>query len=426
MTENKGPDITQDDAPVSNQKVGSLLPPAKIHLFSDDLETLNLFHALGEDWRFGRINMAIRGDNVVQAIEHYSRRKSPTLILIQTEETGADFEEKLASLAEYCDEGTAAIVIGPVNDVQLYRHLTSIGVSDYLVAPLKTEDLVEAVANSLQNIVGAVDSHLMAFLGVKGGVGTTSVAAMAGQILSHHMKQKTLVIDAAGAGSNLWSHFGFTPSGTLIEAARAVVDNDDDALNRLIVKSSDNLHVLNSGTENIMDNPVATQAYEMMLDHFLSTYPNVVADISNSRIQITRLVLSRTNSIGLVTTPRVPDLSQAKLLIKAIREMPGGESKNIQIFVNKSGASKHDIPVNDIKEALGVETITEIPWNADMFGHSENTGEALFSGDAFTKIQNEITPVLGSMTGLSGFEDDMKVQMNNSLLSLFNKLRGGA
>ena len=291
----------------ANPKVGGLLPPAKIHLFSDDLDTLNLFHALGEDWRFGRVSMGIRGDNLDQAIDHYARRKSPTLVIIQTEDTGAEFEQKLANLAELCDENTAAIIIGPVNDVQLYRHLTAIGISDYLVAPLESENFVEAIASSLQNIVGAVDSRLMTFIGAKGGVGTTSVAAMAADVLSNHFKAKTLILDAAGAKSTLWNHFAFSPAGTLIEAARAVVDNDKDALNRLIVKKSDTLHVLNTGTENIFDNPVATQAYELLLDYFLAIYPYVILDTSNAPIQIIRMAANRSHNITLVATPHVTD-----------------------------------------------------------------------------------------------------------------------
>ena len=39
-------------------------------------------------------------------------------------------------------------MIGPVNDVQLYRHLTGMGISDYLVRPVESEHLVEALANA--------------------------------------------------------------------------------------------------------------------------------------------------------------------------------------------------------------------------------------------------------------------------------------
>ena len=425
MNEDKGAiEETQTQAP--QQKVGSLLPPAKIHLFSDDLETLNLFHALGEDWRFGRVNMGIRGDNLDEAIEHYARRKSPTLILIQTEATGDAFEEKLGQLAEYCDEGTAAIVIGPENDVQLYRHLLSIGVSDYLVAPLQSEGLVEAIASSLQNIVGAVDSHLMALTGVKGGVGTTSITAMISDILSKNFDLKTLVIDAAGGQSSLWSHFGFSPSGTLIESARAVVDNDEDALERLIVKKSDHLHILNSGTENILDNPVAKQAYEMMLDHFLSIYPNVIIDTSGAPTQIKRMALSRANSIGVVTSPRVPDLSLTKMLLKAIKDMPGAENRVTKIIVNKCNASKSDIGEKDIAEALGIDNIVTLQSDVTMFATAENNGEPLCHQNNFANVKSILSPMIAEMMELKIFDHAMQTQMDNGLFAIFNRLKGGS
>lgn len=414
----------QSQAAIS--KSGGLLPPAKIHLFSDDLETLNLFHALGEDWRFGRVSMGIRGDNLDQAIEHYSRRKSPTLVIIQTDETGAEFEEKLGKLAELCDEATAAIVIGPVNDVQLYRHLTAIGISDYLVAPLDSENFIEAIGSSLQSIVGSVDSHLMTLVGVKGGVGTTSIAAMISDLLANHFKAKTLIIDAAGAKSTLWNHFGFSPAGTLIEAARAVVDNDKDALSRLIVKKSDTLHVLNTGTENILDNPVATQAYEMLLDHLLNIYPYVILDTSNAPIQITRLAANRSHSIAIVTTPRVADLSLTKMMMKSLRDMPGAETRTPTIILNKTNAVKSlDISDKDACELLGVEKMLNLPLNNDMFAKAENNGQPLSEQTNFENYSYSLIDFIAAATQLAHFKHEMKQKTNTGLLSIFKRFKGG-
>ena len=408
------------------EKVDSLLPPAKIHLFSEDLDTLNLFDALSEDWRFGRVHLAIRGNNLDDSIEYYSRRKSPTLIIIQTETTSPEFQKRLEDLAGVCDEGTAAIVVGPVNDVQLYRHLTNIGISDYLVHPLNKEDLVEAIATSLQDIIGAVDSHLLALIGVKGGVGTTCVASMMGDILSKDFRQKTLIMDAAGANSTLWNNFSFTPSGSLIEAALAVADQDMETFDRLIVKKSDHLHILNSGTENILDKPVAVEAYEMLLDYCLSIYPNVIVDTSGAPVAIKKVVLARANSVGIVTTPRVPDLSLTKMMMKGIATIPGGHNKKPMILLNKSGCAKsHEIGASDIKEALGIDDLIELPWDANMFAGAENSGEALSVQKGFGPYKNKLANVLGAMFGISTFSHEGETQSSNGLAGFFDKLKGG-
>lgn len=426
MAEERTPVNSNPKTQPAVEKIDSLLPPAKIHLFSEDLDTLSLFDALSEDWRFGRIHLAIRGNSLDDAIEYYSRRKSPTLIIIQTETTSAEFQKRLEDLAGVCDEGTAAIVVGPINDVQLYRHLTNIGISDYLVHPLNKEDLVEAIATSLQDIIGAVDSHLLAMVGVKGGVGTTCISSMAGDILSNDFKQKTLVMDAAGANSTLWNNFSFTPSGSLIEAALAIADQDMETFERLIVKKSEHLHILNSGTENILDKPVAVEAYEMLLDYCLSIYPNVIVDTSGAPVAIKKVVLARANSVGIVTTPRVPDLSLTKMMMKAIATIPGGHNKKPIILLNKSGCVKsHEIGASDIREALGIEQLTELPWDANMFAAAENSGEPLSVQKSFNVFKGKLGDVLSGMFGIATFTNENEVSSSGGLSGFFDKLKGG-
>lgn len=417
----------ENQKPASSPKVDSLLPPAKIHLFSDDLETLSLFDSLNDDWRFGRIHLAIRGNNLDDAIEYYSRRKSPTLIIIQTDTISDAFQKRLEDLAGACDEGTAAIIVGPVNDVQLYRHLTNIGISDYLVYPMSLEDLVEAIADALQDIIGAVDSHLLAMVGVKGGVGTTCVASMMADILSEKYEQKTLLMDAAGANSTLWNNFSFTPSGSLIEAALAVADQDMETFDRLIVKQTDYLHILNSGTENILDKPVAVEAYEMLLDYCLSVYPNVIVDTSGAPVAIKKVVLARANSVGIVTTPRVPDLSLTKLMMKAIASIPGGHNKKPTILLNKIGSAKNlDIGAADIREAIGIEDLTELPWDGSFFAGAENAGEPLSEQKSFPTYRAKLEKVLEGMFGITAVESDHKNTSTgfSGLSGLLNILKG--
>jgi response regulator of citrate/malate metabolism len=48
-------------------------------------------------------------------------------------------------LSEVCDPGTKVIVIGAANDIALYRELMRRGVSEYLVPPLGTLQLIAAI-----------------------------------------------------------------------------------------------------------------------------------------------------------------------------------------------------------------------------------------------------------------------------------------
>ena len=53
--------------------------------------------------------------------------------------------KNLEQLAEVVEPGRKVIVIGSINDVQVYRRLVSQGISEYLVGPVSTQEIVEAV-----------------------------------------------------------------------------------------------------------------------------------------------------------------------------------------------------------------------------------------------------------------------------------------
>ena len=126
-----------DTPQVSGQSVGQgtavLLPESSVAVFSKDQETLASARTLETDWRFARVVVGVEEGGIDSAILSYQEFESSDLLIIQTETMDDSFTAKLEELASHCDEGTAAIVIGPENDVNLYRKLIDMGISDYLV-----------------------------------------------------------------------------------------------------------------------------------------------------------------------------------------------------------------------------------------------------------------------------------------------------
>ncbi len=127
----------------------TLLPAAAVDVYSRDSETLQAARGLAQDWRFARVRVNVEEGDAESAIAAYQHRRSPQLVIMQTDTIDDSFTAKLEELAQHCEEGTSAIVIGPVNDVYLYRKLIDMGVTDYLVRPVETPVLAEVIAKSL-------------------------------------------------------------------------------------------------------------------------------------------------------------------------------------------------------------------------------------------------------------------------------------
>src|SRR4051812_37059250 len=100
-----------------------LLPASRVDFYAADDETANHAQKLAQDWRFARVGIQVERSGIENAIAHYTQTASPELIIIETNDVGEAFIEQLGNLAGVCAAGTDAVIIGPKNDVHLYRSL---------------------------------------------------------------------------------------------------------------------------------------------------------------------------------------------------------------------------------------------------------------------------------------------------------------
>ena len=61
------------------------------------------------------------------------------------------------------------------NDVLFYRELLKRGVSEYLVAPIAAFELMECLSSLYNNPSADPVGHVFAFIGAKGGVGSSTI-----------------------------------------------------------------------------------------------------------------------------------------------------------------------------------------------------------------------------------------------------------
>ncbi|MBU6234638.1 MAG: AAA family ATPase [Alphaproteobacteria bacterium] len=408
----------------SNRKstLTAMLPQAHVHVFSAEEHTQDVVSSLSGDWRFGRVSLEVKGNTIDEAIALYSGSKSPTVVIVQTSDTGQEFREKLDKLASCCAEGTSALVIGPVNDVQLYRALTNIGVSDYLVHPVSLYDMAEAISRTLLSQLGASHSHLIAVVGSKGGVGTTNIAHLVASICSDVLGQKCILIDAAAGHSTLWAQFGYSPTGTLVEAAKAAIDRDHDTLSRILMAVSENLTFLNTGAEPMLANTSQQKLFEMFLERMLGQYPVVIADLSATSPSIQSSLLARANGVLVVTTPTVNALSLTRTLIKEILAIRGQETDTTKLVINRRGeAAALEVPEKDISEAVGYPIATTISYAPKHFLKCESEGVRPSEGADGQKLMQQLQGLIAGFLGLDLASATTEAQTKGGFLPGFLK-----
>src|SRR5476649_332865 len=151
------------------------VPRISIHAFCEFPDTGAALQRAGSDRRLSKAHLQVQLGGVNAAIEHYTGQITPNLLIVETKLNGDDALAELDRLAEVCDASTKVIVVGRVNDVELYRELMRRGASEYLVAPLNPMHLIEVISGLYLDPHSAPIGRVVAFVGARGGAGSSAL-----------------------------------------------------------------------------------------------------------------------------------------------------------------------------------------------------------------------------------------------------------
>jgi pilus assembly protein CpaE len=393
----------------SASKSSVLLPTGSISLFVKDEELKSAALSLREDWRFARVTIEVQDGDVESAIQYYSQHGSPDLVMVETLKISDGFAERLEVLGGHCAENTAAVVVGPINDVYLYRKLIEMGVSDYLVKPLSRDVLVDVFSKILIERLGAQNSKLIACIGTKGGVGTSSLSHALADIAAKNLHQKTIILDACGGWSYLSVAMGGDAVTTLHEVARAASSNDKDSFGRMIVNVNDKLSFLGTGAEALLDDLVNPEQFEIIINKLMQTYPVVIVDLSGASHDIRRNILAKANDVVMVTSPTLSSIRSARSLLQEVKSLRGDKDDKIHIVLNQKGISSgFEVSESDLTTALKIKPELTISFLPKVFCASEGQGKPISTQAGGQDIIRDILKFMEQKLGLSG--DRLAVQ----------------
>ncbi|WP_168190242.1 P-loop NTPase [Luteithermobacter gelatinilyticus] len=252
----------------------------------------------------------IKTGGIESAIRTLSTMNSPQFLIVDLSKS-ADPLDDLNSLAEVVEPGTIVITLGNVNDIQLYRELLAYGVHDYLIKPVSTEQLRDTLLAAEQALRIPEDTaaksnqneteKLVAVVGVRGGVGTSTVATSLAWLLAHEIKRQTALLDMDiyfGTGALA---FDLEPGRGLCDALENPSRVDGLFIERAMIKESERLSIL--AAEAPLNDPTYTDpaALNHLLLELKNNFHYVILDLPKNMVADYPLLLSEAQEIILVS-----------------------------------------------------------------------------------------------------------------------------
>ena len=123
-----------------------------------------------------KAHVRIQMGGMPAALEAYRSAPTPNVILIELDKNSEGLLHALDELAQVCDAETRVVVVGRFNDIVLYRDLIRRGISDYLISPIGTLDIVRSISGLFSAPEAKPVGRILAVVGAKGGVGASTIA----------------------------------------------------------------------------------------------------------------------------------------------------------------------------------------------------------------------------------------------------------
>ena len=350
-------------------------------------------------------SMVIRG-GIAKAIDYLSEQRSPHLLLVDI--SGVDLPlSQIQILADVCEPGTAVVALGDHNDVALYRDLQEAGVSNYIVKPLTRELLLRALTPkpNTGEVVrpGLKLGKMVSFIGARGGVGTTTLAANLAWHLANRQSRRVALVDLDLQTGDCALLFNINTTPGLRDALANPLRIDHLLVDRIMTQYGERLFVLGS-EESIHDNlQITTSAVDALFAVLRSQFHYIVVDVPRIPTPAYRRVLEIADRRIIVVDQTMRSMRDGMRLAKMLGDdgAPGAErsAEHRNLFVlNRIGeAGRNSLGLTDVHKVLKVRPVAQIPFLPTLVMPSAHHG--LVAANQRGKFTDAVTILALELSG---------------------------
>jgi pilus assembly protein CpaE len=222
---------------------------------------------------------------------------------------------------------------------------------------------------------GSRSSSVLSFFGVKGGVGTTTIAVNSAIEIARMSKRPTLIIDMHQFLGEVALFLGVRPRFTLVDALDNLHRLDSEFLRELVVKHKTGLDILAGGEQS--DRPSAHDgpSFEQLLQILGRTYDFIVIDAGLLTSPCTDIAVYAADTVYVVANPDIASVRNAHRVVDRMVQLGAGRDR-LKLLLNRL-SDDHEIGPKHIESTLGHSVHTIFPSDYNVVASAPNSGVPL-------------------------------------------------
>jgi pilus assembly protein CpaE len=279
---------------------------------------------------------------------------------------------------------TGVVIVATSLEPALMLDAMRAGVTEFLTTPLTTSDLQAALNRVTAHAASAVRGEVFAFVGAKGGVGTTTVAVNAATALAQIEPGSTLLIDLHLAYGDAAVFLGTEPRFSVIDAIENVHRLDKAFFSGLVGQSRAGLALLAS-SDRASTTPVDAASVRSLIEAASRHYSRVLLDVPRSDVMLD--ALESASRIVIVANQELATVRAATRMSATLRQRYGRE--RIAVVISRFD-QQSEIGQSDVERVLGSPVAYTFPSNYRLALDALNAGRPIVL-DNHNKLSSSLT-----------------------------------
>jgi len=283
------------------------------------------------------------------------------------------------------------------------------GADDYVTKPVDPKEMVVRVKAMLartqrlrQSAPAATSSRqgrLIAAIGAKGGVGTTTVSANLATAIAMR-NHRTVLAELRPYYGTLARHFGITPSATLSQllelATKAITDTQITAR---LMPLQPGLQLL-AGPQHLREyREIQAEQADALVGALVNMASYVVADLPHLPSVANRAVLRAAQMTVIVMEPESSCIAAAAALVELLRAWSVPLTAIKLVMVNRTQSVQQQ-SVTEIERELGCELLGTVVAAADVAVNAINAGRPILNAAPGTLVAGTLREIADRVLAL--------------------------
>ena len=245
---------------------------------------------------------------------------------------------------------TGVIIVASRMDPALLLEAMRAGVNEVVTDPVNVTDLEAAISRlkAQRPVPVAAVGEVFAFVGAKGGVGTTTIAVNVATALAKLQPKSTLLIDLHVANGDAGVFLGAEPRFSIVDALENTHRFDESFFRGLLVNTHAGVDLLAS-SDRVMVSPVDVRRIRTLVDFAARHYRYVVLDVPRSDTAVLD-ALEAASRIVVVANQELSTVRSASRMASTLRQRYGKDK--ISVVVSRSDRLA-EIGHEDVERAVG-------------------------------------------------------------------------